>query len=118
MNELELPLWISIPAAILLVSSGIFALLGSFGLLRFSNFYPRMHAPTLGNTLGVTCVLFCSILLSSFLEQRPVVYSLIITLFLIITSPVTAVLLMKAALRRDARKAIENATPSEDMGKS
>ena len=113
----ELPLWISIPAAALLVISGIFSLLGSFGLLRFSSFYPRVHAPTLGNTLGVACLLFCSILLSSYLEQRPVVYSLIITLFLIITSPVTAVFLMKAALRRDARKAIENAMPSDDIGK-
>lgn len=113
----ELPLWISTSVAILLVISGIFSLLGSFGLLRFTNFYPRVHAPTLGNTLGVTCLLLCAVLMSSYLEQRPVVYSLIITIFLIVGSPVTAILLMKAALKRDARKAIANAMPSEDIDK-
>jgi len=38
---------------------------------------------------------------------------LVISLLLILVSPVTAILLMKAALRRDARKVIENAMPSE-----
>jgi multicomponent K+:H+ antiporter subunit G len=95
-----LPWWIAVPAALLLVFSGIITLIGSIGLLRLSSFYARLHSPTLGNTLGVFCVLLASILISSYLANRPVVHELIIIVFLIITSPVTAMLLTAAALRR------------------
>jgi multicomponent K+:H+ antiporter subunit G len=98
-----LPLWVAIPSAILLVISGIITLIGSLGLLRLPTFYMRIHAPTLGNTMGVFCVLLASILVSSTLEQRLVVHQVLITLFLVITSPVTAMLLMRAAIRRQLR---------------
>lgn len=102
----ELPLWASVPAAILLVLSGILTLFGSAGLLRFKRFYPRMHAPTLGNTLGVAFVLLASILVTSAIEGRLVIYQLLITFFLVLVSPVTAILLMQAGLRRDARRPV------------
>ncbi|SHI01957.1 monovalent cation/H(+) antiporter subunit G [Pollutimonas bauzanensis] len=98
-----LPLWAAIPAAILLVISGIITLTGSLGLLRLDSFYCRIHAPTLGNTLGVFGVLLASILISSALEHRVVVHQILITVFLVITSPVTAMLLMRAAIRRKLR---------------
>ena len=98
-----LPLWISIPVAILLIISGILTLTGSLGLLRLPSFYSRIHAPTLGNTLGVFCVLVTSILVSSYLEQRFVVHQVLITIFLVITSPVTAMLLMRAGIKRKLR---------------
>lgn len=96
-----LPPWIAIPAALLLVVSGLITLIGSLGLLRLPTFYARLHSPTLGNTLGVFCVLLASIIISSFLQHRPVFHELIIIIFLVITSPVTAMLLTAAALRRD-----------------
>lgn len=100
-----LPLWVSIPAALLLVFSGLITLTGSLGLLRLSTFYRRIHAPTLGNTMGVFCVLVASILIASMVEQRVIVHQVIITVFLVITSPVTAMLLMRAAIKRDVRAA-------------
>jgi len=108
-----IPLWIAIPAALLLVASGLLALVGAAGLSRFTHFYPRVHAPTLGNTMGIGCVLFAIVLIVSWLEQSLVVHVLVISVLLILVSPVTAILLMKAALRRDARKVIENGMPSE-----
>jgi len=108
-----LPAWVALVAALLLIVSGLLALMGAIGLLRFSHFYPRVHAPTLGNTMGIGCVLFCIVLLSFWRAQAPMVHVLLISVLLILVSPVTAILLMKAALRRDARKVIENATPSE-----
>lgn len=96
----ELPLWASIPAALLLLVSGLAALTGSVGLLRLKQFHDRMHAPTLGNTAGVAAVALASILVSSVLEQRPIFHEIFITLFLVITSPVTALLLMQASLHR------------------
>ncbi|MGB3290902.1 MAG: monovalent cation/H(+) antiporter subunit G [Burkholderiaceae bacterium] len=95
-----LPAWVAIPVALLLVVSGFLTLTGSLGLLRLPTFYTRIHAPTLGNTLGVFGVLLASILLSSTMEGRYVVHQILITVFLVITSPVTAMLLMRAAIKR------------------
>lgn len=112
----SLPLWVSIPASLLLIFSGFITLTGSLGLLRLSTFYRRIHAPTLGNTMGVFCVLVASILVASTVEQRVIVHQVLITVFLVITSPVTAMLLMRAAIKRDVRaaqRAFEEGVSSE-----
>ncbi len=100
MIDTPIPLWAGIPASILLVMGGLLALTGSAGLLRFRTFQARIHAPTLGNTLGCGCVLSASILVFSALASRPVFHEVIITLLLIVSSPVTAMLLMRAATYR------------------
>jgi multicomponent K+:H+ antiporter subunit G len=61
----------------------------------------------MGSTLGAGCVLLASILVSSAVEGRPVLHALLITLFLVITSPVTAMLLARAAVYRGARRTRE-----------
>ena len=61
-----------------------------------------------GNTLGITFVLLASALVSSALQQRPVVHELLITFFLIVTSPITAIMLMQAGVRRDPRQPISS----------
>ncbi|NMG33551.1 cation:proton antiporter [Azoarcus sp. TTM-91] len=101
MNGTELSPWIALPAAALLITGGLLGLLGALGLLRLSGFYARIHAPTLGNTLGAGCVLIASILVSSAIAERPVVHEVLITLCVILSSPVTAMLLMRAAIYRD-----------------
>jgi multicomponent K+:H+ antiporter subunit G len=102
-NGVELPLWASIPAAILLVAGGLLAVIGTFGLLRLPNFFMRMHAPSMATTLGAGSVLIASILVSSALLGRPVLHELLITLFIVMTAPVTAMLLVRAALYRSRR---------------
>lgn len=111
-----LPLWVAIPVAALLVISGFITLTGTIGLLRLPTFFSRIHAPTLGNTLGVFCVLVASILTASYIEQRIVVHQILITFFLVITSPVTAMLLMRAAIKRQARADLEKQLDSERAG--
>lgn len=96
----ELPLWATVPATLLLIAGGLLTLIGSLGLLRLPDFYSRMHAPSMGTTLGAGSVLIASMLVSSALLQRPVVHELLITLFVVITAPVTAMLLMRAAVYR------------------
>ncbi len=96
----ELPVWADIVASLLLMLAGLLALTGSFGLLRFRNFFMRLHAPTLGNTLGLGCVLLASILAASVQAHRLVFQEVLITLFVIATSPVTAILLMRAGIFR------------------
>jgi multicomponent K+:H+ antiporter subunit G len=87
-------------AALLLIGGG-FALLGSFGLARFGDFYKRLHGPTKATTLGVGCILIGSVLTHSRLQPGLSVHELLITVFLFISAPVSAHLLIKAALHRD-----------------
>jgi hypothetical protein len=41
---------------------------GSIGLLRLRSFYERVHAPTLGTTLGIGCILLASMLFFSVVQ--------------------------------------------------
>ena len=101
----ELPAWAAVPAAILLIAAGLLAAIGTYGLLRLPDFFKRMHPPAMGSTLGAGCVLLASILVSSAAAGRPVVHALLITLFIVITAPVTSMLLARAALYRRERRA-------------
>lgn len=103
MSTADIPLWAALPAALLLICGGLLTFLGSLGLLRLNSFYARIHAPTMGSTLGTGCVLLASILVSSAVEQRPVIHEVLITILILLTAPVTAMLLMRAGMfrRRD-----------------
>ncbi|MCO6440759.1 MAG: cation:proton antiporter [Nitrococcus mobilis] len=97
----ELPAWAALlTAALVLLGAGL-AFTGSLGLLRFSSFYERVHAPTLATTLGAGCVLIASMIFFSVLQTRPVVHEILIAIFLALTTPVTLMLLVRAALFRD-----------------
>jgi multicomponent K+:H+ antiporter subunit G len=100
MNGLELPAWAALPAGVLLIIGGLLVVIGSLGLLRMPSFYARMHPPTMGTTLGTGCVLIASMLVSSAVAGYPVLHELLITLFLVMTSPVSAITLMAAAIAR------------------
>lgn len=100
MSEMPLPVWALLPASLLLILGGICTLLGSVGLLRMKRFYDRMHPPSMGNTLGTGCVLIASMLIASALGGRPVIHELLITVLIVTTSPITAMLVMRAALHR------------------
>jgi multicomponent K+:H+ antiporter subunit G len=100
----DLPAWAAALTALLLLGGAALTLIGSFGLLRLGSFYDRVHAPTLGTTLGIGGVLLASMLLFSVLETRLVVHELLIALFTVLTTPVTLILLARAALYRDRRE--------------
>jgi len=103
MTLTDLPTWAAMPAAILLAIGGLFTLLGAIGLLRLPDFYARMHPPTMGTTLGTGCMLVASMLVSVALLHRPVFHELLITLLIVVTTPITAMLLMRAAVHRERR---------------
>jgi len=100
MTGLELPAWAALPAGILLIVGGLLVVIGSLGLVRMPDFYSRMHPPAMGMTLGTGCVLIASMLVSSALAGRPVIHELLITLFIVMTTPVSAMTLMSAAIAR------------------
>jgi multicomponent K+:H+ antiporter subunit G len=100
MNDFALSPWVAVPVATLLIVGGLLTLVGALGLLRLKSFYARMHAPTMGTTLGTGCVLLASMLVSSAVTDRLVIHELLIAAFLTMTAPVTAILLMRAARSR------------------
>ncbi len=83
--------------AALLVLGGVFTLVGAIGLVRFPDFFMRLHAPTKATTLGVGGVLLASMGLT-WLQGGYGLHELLITLFLFVTAPVSANLLAQAAL--------------------
>jgi len=92
--------WTEIALSALLLIGGAFALLGSIGLARLPDFFTRLHGPTKATTLGVGALIIASIVqVGEGLSLR----ELAITLFLVITAPVTAHLLSKAALAEKRR---------------
>ena len=103
----ELSAWVAVPAAILLIASGLLGAIGALGLLRLPDFFMRMHPPAMGSTLGAGCVLLASILVSTAVAGRPVAHALLITVFSVMTAPVTAMLRARAALYRSARRTRE-----------
>ncbi len=95
------PLLDALIAVMLLVGSA-FTLLGSFGLAKLSTFYTRLHAPTKATTLGVGCLLIASAVFFSQRGEGLSLHEILITLFLFVTAPVSAHLLAKAAMHREA----------------
>jgi multicomponent K+:H+ antiporter subunit G len=97
-----LPAWLDALAAVLVVVGTAFALIGSIGLARLSDFLKRLHGPTKASTLGVGSVLIASMIFFAGLGT-PSLRELLITLFVFLTAPVSAHLLVKAAIRLDPR---------------
>ena len=104
----EVPMWAALPAGMLLIAAGLLALIGAVGLLRLPDFFARMHPPAMGTTLSLGCVLIASMLVSS-----GVIHELSITLFVVMTAPVTAMTLVRAAVYRSDRHDREAARQRE-----
>ena len=103
MNEgMQVPLLPAILTATLLVGGAAITLIGSLGLLRLRTFYERVHAPTLGTTLGTACVALASMIYFSALGSRLVVHELLVIGFITVTTPISLVVLVRAAVLRNS----------------
>lgn len=78
-------------------------LASAVGLLRFPDFFTRLHAPTKAATLGVMLIALASVLWEDSHHSTRVKDALLVA-FLIVTMPVSAQVLSKAALRRKERQ--------------
>ena len=103
-----LPPVVAALVALLALLGASLALIGSVGLLRLPTFYERVHPPTMGTTLGVGCTLAASILMFSALESRAVLHEIVIAVVVVVTTPVTYTLLVRASVRRDRANLEEN----------
>lgn len=102
MNPLQtLPAWGALLIGILVLASAVLALVGSLGLLRLSNFYRRVHAPTLTTTLGLYLMLAGAMLFYYLSQGHLAVHLILIGASIVVTAPITLMLLVRAALARD-----------------
>lgn len=95
-----LPVWADALVAVLLVFGALFALVGAWGLLKLSDFMKRLHGPTKASTLGIGLSLIASMLWFGF-HDAWTGREFLITLFVFLTAPVAAHLMVKAAMRNE-----------------
>ncbi len=107
----DLPAWAALIVAFLVLAGAAITLIGSLGLLRMKTFYQRLHPPTMGSTLGMALIVAASILCFSVLRSRLSVHELLIGIFVTLTTPVTFMLLARAALYRDRSEKVEDVPP-------
>lgn len=110
----DIPVWLALVVGLLSLAGALLTLVGCIGLARFESFYERIHAPTLGTSFGTVAVLLASILYFSVTGQRPAVHEVLLLVFVSVTTPVTLMLLARAALYRD--RAERNGTVPPSVG--
>ena len=109
----DLPLWAATLVGLFILAGAALTLTGAIGLVRLKSFYERVHAPTLGATMGTALVLAGSMLCFSVLQTRAVVHEALIAVFSTVTTPVALILLVRAALYRDRIKASDSVPPQD-----
>lgn len=97
----NLPAWAALLVGILMFSGAVFALVGAIGLVNLKTYYERVHATSLAATVGAVLILASSIVTFSVMQTRPVLHEVLIFIFVSITTPVTLMLLTRAAVYRD-----------------
>lgn len=112
MNALQaLPAWIALAIGLLVLAGALLACIGSIGLLRLDGFYQRVHAPTLGTTLGMYLVLVGSIVCFWVGQGRPALHVILIGACVSVTTPISLMLLARAALERDRHEGVASVPP-------
>jgi multicomponent K+:H+ antiporter subunit G len=112
----EIPVWVAILVGLFALIGSLLTFIGCMGLARFDSFYQRIHAPTLGTSFGAIFVLAASIIYFSVSGQRLAVHEVLIVIFVSLTTPVTLMLLARAALYRDRAEGNGN-VPAAALGK-
>jgi multicomponent Na+:H+ antiporter subunit G len=103
---------VDIASWILLVTGGLFCIVGAIGLLRMPDFYTRVHAASVTDTLGAGLILFGLILQAGWtLVAAKLV---MVGLLIFFTSPAATHALARAALGRGLKPLLEREeTPSK-----
>ena len=104
--------WIELLSDALLLLGGLLAVISGLGIVRLPDFYSRLHAAGIGDTLAAWLILGGLMLKSGL--TLVTVKLLFIVFFLIFTSPTSTHALVKAAWREGLRPWIRR--PTSDGG--
>jgi multicomponent Na+:H+ antiporter subunit G len=100
---------IDIASWILLVSGGLFCIVGGIGLLRMPDFYTRVHAASVTDTLGVGLILAGLVLQAGWTLVTAKL--IVIGLLVFFTSPAATHALARAALGRGLEPLLDKEGP-------
>lgn len=87
-------LWQSV-VALLLLAGSIFAVVSAVGVVRLPDLYTRMHAASKAGVVGAGLILLAVALISA--DYAVVLRAILGIVFLVLTTPVSAHLLARAA---------------------
>lgn len=112
MTTSNFPLWSQLLISALVLTGSLLALIGSFGLVTLRNFFQRIHAPTLVATMGMWCITLATIVFFSVQGGQVYLHGLLIAFFIALTTPITTIFLMRAALFRERMTARGTVPPT------
>ncbi|MBS3796334.1 MULTISPECIES: Na+/H+ antiporter subunit G [unclassified Pseudoalteromonas] len=97
----------------LLIVGGLFILIGSIGLVKMPDFFMRLHGPTKATTLGMALLLIAANVFFSVENGVINIKEILISIFLLITAPITGYMLIKSAIHhelkaKDGTKGMDN----------
>ncbi len=87
----------------LIYLAAFFLFVGSLGLAKLPSLMQRLHGPTKATTLGIGSLLIASMLYFLLERGSLSIHELLITTFLFLTAPVTALMVANAHILRDTR---------------
>lgn len=96
---MDIPPTLEILVSGLLLLGLFFLLTGTIGLLRLKDVYSRMHATSKSTTFGVAGVLLAALIYFRFLGLSPGLKESLILGFLLLTAPLGAHMIARAAYR-------------------
>lgn len=109
--------WVGeLAVAALIVVGAFFLLVGSYGLAKLPDTMRRLHAPTKAATLGIGALLIASMLYFPLAHGHLSFHELLITIFLFLTAPVTALMVSKAHMLRDRDRRRELSPTGRPVG--
>ncbi|WP_462158679.1 Na+/H+ antiporter subunit G [Pseudoalteromonas sp. GB56] len=99
--------------SLLLLAGGMFILIGSIGLVKMPDFFMRLHGPTKATTLGMASLLIAANVFFSVNSGEVNIKEILISIFLLITAPITGYMLIKSAIHhelkaKDGTKGMDN----------
>jgi multicomponent K+:H+ antiporter subunit G len=110
---MDLSIYAQIAVSFFLIAGGLLTFLGSLGILKFPDFYMRLHGPAKNTTLGLGGILTASLIYFT-ARGGTSIHEVLITLFLFLTAPISAHLMAKAALHLDVEFRDDHAGESTD----
>ena len=102
--------------AALICLGAFFLFVGSFGLAKLPDLMRRLHGPTKATTLGIGSMLIASMLYFMLKHEMVAIQELLITTFLFLTAPVTALMVAKAHILRDKKSRKKLPPTGRDIG--
>lgn len=99
--------WLDALSWLCLLSGGFFCIVGAIGLLRMPDFYTRMHAASVVDTLGAGLILLGLMLQAGF--TLVTVKLLMVGILLFFTSPTATHALARAAMLRGLQPVLHKA---------